>query len=164
MVFLPLDFALPIEGTVKYPYHNCDFRPFVIRNRNESSPGHHFTFAQAEIWRIERAAERSQYAKSKGENHHSTVGCFGSFERKELDNVKKQREQWTREIKPKIEKDMEQRQEKLQEECEKFQMAVSDVMDKWICQVNDEGQFSIKKMFGRYLFLESQRLVLFYFH
>lgn len=74
MVFLPLDFALPIEGTVKYPYHNCDFRPFVIRNRNESSPGHHFTFAQAEIWRIERAAERSQYAKSKGENHHSTVG------------------------------------------------------------------------------------------
>ena len=45
MVFLPLDFALPIEGTVKYPYHNCDFRPFVIRNRNESSPGHHFTFA-----------------------------------------------------------------------------------------------------------------------
>ena len=45
MVFLPLDFALPIEGTVKYPYHNCDFSPFVIRNRNESSPGHHFTFA-----------------------------------------------------------------------------------------------------------------------
>ena len=65
--------------------------------------------------------------------------CFGPFERKELDNVKKQREQWTREIKPKIEKDMEQRQEKLQEEYEKFQMAVSDVMDKWICQVNDEG-------------------------
>ena len=64
---------------------------------------------------------------------------LGSFERKELDNVKKQREQWTREIKPKIEKDMKQRQEKLQEEYEKFQMAVSDVMDKWICQVNDEG-------------------------
>ena len=37
-VFLSLDFSLPIEGTVKSPYHNCDFRPFVIRNRNESSP------------------------------------------------------------------------------------------------------------------------------
>ena len=62
--------------------------------------------------------------------------------RKELENVTKQREQWTKEIKPKIEKEIKQKEEELQRENEKFQMAVCDVMDKWICQASDEGLFS----------------------
>ena len=62
--------------------------------------------------------------------------------RKELENVTKQREQWTKEIKPKIEKEIKQKEEELQGENEKFQMAVCDVMDKWICQASDEGLFS----------------------
>ena len=62
--------------------------------------------------------------------------------RKELENVIKQREQWTKEIKPKIEKEIKQKEEEVQRENEKFQMAVCDVMDKWICQASDEGLFS----------------------
>ena len=62
--------------------------------------------------------------------------------RKELENVIKQREQWTKEIKPKIEREIKQNEEELQRENEKFQMAVCDVMDKWICQASDEGLFS----------------------
>ena len=53
--------------------------------------------------------------------------------RKELENVIKQREQWTQVIKPKIEKEIKQKEEEVQGENEKFQMAVCDVMDKWIC-------------------------------
>ena len=68
--------------------------------------------------------------------------------RKELENVIKQREQWTKEIKPKIEKEIKQKKEELQGENEKFQMAICDVMDKWICQASDEGLFSSKRMFG----------------
>ena len=62
--------------------------------------------------------------------------------RKELENVIKQREQWTQVIKPKIEREIKQNEEELQGENEKFQMAVCDVMDKWICQASDEGLFS----------------------
>ena len=62
--------------------------------------------------------------------------------RKELENVTKQREQWTKEIKPKIEREIKQNEEELQGENEKFQMAVCDVMDKWIYQASDEGLFS----------------------
>ena len=66
-----LDFALPIEGTVKYSYHNCDFRPFVIRNRMSL---HQDTTEHPRRQRFgERAAERSWSTKSKGENHQSTV-------------------------------------------------------------------------------------------
>lgn len=68
--------------------------------------------------------------------------------RKELENVIKQREQWTQVIKPKIEREIKQNEEELQGENEKFQMAVCDVMDKWICQASDEGLFSSKGVFG----------------
>lgn len=68
--------------------------------------------------------------------------------RKELENVIKQREQWTQVIKPKIEREIKQNEEELQGENEKFQMAVCDVMDKWICQASDEGLFSSKRVFG----------------
>lgn len=43
----------------------------------------------------------------------------------------------------KIEQEIKQKEEELQRELQgekdKFQMAVSLVMDKWICQANDEG-------------------------
>ena len=68
--------------------------------------------------------------------------------RKEVENVIKQREQWTKEIKPKIEKEIKQKEEELQGENEKFHMAVCDVMDKWMCQASDEGLFSSKNVFG----------------
>ena len=51
-------------------------------------------------------------------------------------------------IKPKIEREIKQNEEELQGENEKFQMAVCDVMDKWICQASDEGLFSSKGVFG----------------
>ena len=68
--------------------------------------------------------------------------------RKKLENVIKQREQWTKEIKPKIEKEIKQKKEELKGENEKFQTAICDVMDKWICQASDEGLFSSKRVFG----------------
>lgn len=47
-----------------------------------------------------------------------------------------------RQIKVKIEKieeEIQQKEEKVEGEKEKFKMAVSTVVDKWICKVNDEG-------------------------
>ena len=49
------------------------------------------------------------------------------------------REQWTKERKPKIEKEIKQKEEELQKENKKFEMAVSTVMDTWIQHAQDEG-------------------------
>ena len=58
---------------------------------------------------------------------------------KELEELVKSREQWTKERKPKIERDLKQKEEELQKENEKFEMVVLTVMDKWIQHAHDEG-------------------------
>lgn len=55
----------------------------------------------------------------------------------ELEKVIEKRKQREKEPKPEIEKTIEQKKEELQKEKEKFQMAVSTVMDRW---VQNEGK------------------------
>ena len=55
---------------------------------------------------------------------------------KELEELVKIREQWTKEIK--------QKEEELQKEIEKLEMVVLTVMDKWIQHAQDEGWLKLK--------------------
>ena len=50
----------------------------------------------------------------------------------ELKQLTKKREQWKTERKPLIEKQIKEKVEELKKETEKFEMAVSSVIDKWI--------------------------------
>ena len=63
---------------------------------------------------------------------------------KELGELVESREQWTKERKPKIVREKKQKEEELQKENEKFKMAVSTVMDKWIEHAQDEGWLKLK--------------------
>ena len=58
------------------------------------------------------------------------------------EKVTKEKQQRNLELE-KIQGQLKQKEEELKRELEgekeKFQMAVSAVMDKWICQANDEG-------------------------
>ena len=60
--------------------------------------------------------------------------------KKELKELVEKREQWTKKRIPVIE-EIKQKEKELKEENEKFKVAVSDVIDKWIehAQANDEG-------------------------
>ena len=59
--------------------------------------------------------------------------------KKELEELVESREQWTKERILKIEKEIKQKEEELQKENEKFEMAISTVMDKWIQHAQNEG-------------------------
>ena len=58
-----------------------------------------------------------------------------------MEKEAEEREKWTKEQKPKIEQEIKQKKEELEKENEKFQMAVSAVMDEWI---HSEGWFKLK--------------------
>lgn len=64
--------------------------------------------------------------------------------KKELKELAEKREQWTKKRIPVIE-EIKQKEKELKEENEKFEVAVSDVIDKWIehAQANDEGKESV---------------------
>ena len=63
--------------------------------------------------------------------------------RNELKQLTEKREQWKTERKPLIEKQIKEKVEELKKETEKFEMAVSSVIDKWIeLQPNDKGSIS----------------------
>ena len=60
--------------------------------------------------------------------------------RNELKELKEKREKWKNERKPRIEKEIKQKEEELKKETEKFEMALSTGIDKWKeLQANDEG-------------------------
>ena len=58
--------------------------------------------------------------------------------KKELKELVEKREQWTKKRIPVIE-EIKQKEEQLKKEKEKFKVAVSGVIDKWIEHANDEG-------------------------
>lgn len=58
--------------------------------------------------------------------------------KKELEELVGKRQQWTKQRIPVIE-EIKQKEGELKEENEKFKVAVSDVIDEWIEQTNDEG-------------------------
>ena len=63
--------------------------------------------------------------------------------RNELKQLTEKREQWKTERKPLIEKQLKEKKEELKKETEKFEMAVSRVIDKWIeLHPNDKGSIS----------------------
>ena len=63
--------------------------------------------------------------------------------RNELKQLTEKREQWKTERKPLIEKQIKEKVEELKKETEKFEMAVSSVIDKWIeLHQNDKGSIS----------------------
>ena len=63
--------------------------------------------------------------------------------RNELKELKGKREQWETERKPLIEKQIKEKVEELKKETDKFEMAVSSVIDKWIePHPNDKGSIS----------------------
>ena len=63
--------------------------------------------------------------------------------RNELKQLTEKREQWKTERKPLIEKQLKEKIEELKKETEKFEMAVSRVIDKWIeLHPNDKGSIS----------------------
>ena len=63
--------------------------------------------------------------------------------RNELKELKGKREKWETERKPLIEKQIEEKEEKLKKETEKFETAVLSVIDKWIeLHPNDKGSIS----------------------
>ena len=63
--------------------------------------------------------------------------------RNELKELKEKREQWKTERKPLIEKQIKEKEEELKKETEKFEMAVSSGIDKWIeVHPNDKGSIS----------------------
>ena len=60
--------------------------------------------------------------------------------RNELKELTEKREQWKNERKPWIEKQIKLKEEELKKEIDKFEMALSTVIDKWKeLQANDEG-------------------------
>ena len=63
---------------------------------------------------------------------------------KELEELVKSREQWTKERKPKIEKEIKQKEEELQKENEKLELVVLTVMDKWMQHAQGEGWLKLK--------------------
>ena len=63
--------------------------------------------------------------------------------RNELKQLTEKREQWETERKPLIEKQIKEKVEELKKETEKFEMAVSRVIDKWIeLHLEDKGSIS----------------------
>ena len=58
-----------------------------------------------------------------------------------MEKEAEEREKWTKERKPKIKQEIKQKKEELEKENEKFQIAVSAVMDEWI---HSEGWFKLK--------------------
>ena len=63
--------------------------------------------------------------------------------RNELKQLTEKREQWKTERKPLIEKQIKEKVEELKKETEKFEMAVSSVIDKWMeLHPNDKGPIS----------------------
>ena len=63
--------------------------------------------------------------------------------RNELKQLTEKREQWKTERKPLIEKQIKEKAEELKKETEKFEMAVSSVIDKWMeLHPNDKGPIS----------------------
>ena len=63
--------------------------------------------------------------------------------RNELKQLTEKREQWKTERKPLIEKQIKEKAEELKKETEKFEMAVSSVIDKWMeLHPNDKGPVS----------------------
>ena len=63
--------------------------------------------------------------------------------RNELKQLTEKREQWETERKPLIEKQINEKEEELKKETEKFEMAVLSVIDKWIeIHPNDKGLIS----------------------
>ena len=63
--------------------------------------------------------------------------------RNELKQLTEKREQWKTERKPLIEKQIKEKVEELKKETEKFEMAVSRVIDKWIeLHLDDKGSIS----------------------
>ena len=63
--------------------------------------------------------------------------------RNELKQLTEKREQWKTERKPLIEKQIKEKVEELKKETEKFEMAVSSVIDKWIeLHLDDKGSIS----------------------
>ena len=63
--------------------------------------------------------------------------------RNELKQLTEKREQWETERKPLIEKQINEKEEELKKETEKFEMAVLSVIDKWIeLHPNDKGLIS----------------------
>ena len=64
--------------------------------------------------------------------------------KKELEELVERRKQWTKERKPKIEREIKQKKEELQKEIEKLKMVVLTVMDKWIQQAQDEGWLKLQ--------------------
>ena len=62
-----------------------------------------------------------------------------------IQKTKEETEQWTKE-KAQIEKDIQVKEEEIQEEKENCQMRVSTIMDQWICYGNDEGCLKVESV------------------
>ena len=58
---------------------------------------------------------------------------------KHLKDVIEKRQQWTNQMKPKLEREMKQNEEELQRKHNKLQITLSAILEKWICHANDEG-------------------------
>lgn len=62
---------------------------------------------------------------------------------KHLKDVIEKRQQWTNQMKPKLEREIKQNEEELQRKHNKLQITLSAILEKWICYANDEGKESI---------------------
>lgn len=58
---------------------------------------------------------------------------------KHLEDVIEKRQQWTNQMKPKLEREIKQNEEELQRKHNKLQITLSAILEKWICYANDEG-------------------------
>ena len=54
-------------------------------------------------------------------------------------DVIEKRQQWTNQMKPKLEREIKQNEEELQRKNDKLQITLSAILEKWICHANDEG-------------------------
>ena len=110
-----------------------------------------------EVWRecdspddlnLERDTKISRrlIARFKTEKDEQLLTLFSKEEpgmRKELKELTEKREQWKIERKPLIEKQIKEKEEELKKETEKIEMAVLNVIDKWIeLHPNDKGLIS----------------------
>ena len=92
---------------------------------------------------IRRLQLMGHFNTEKGEQLLTLFSKEEPAMRNELKQLTEKRQQWETERKPLIEKQIKEKEEELKKETDKFEMAVLNVIDKWIeLHPNDKGSIS----------------------
>ena len=95
---------------------------------------------------VEKSTQLEAIGRFNTEKDEQLLTLFSKEEpgmRNELKQLKEKREQWETERKPLIEKQINEKEEELKKETDKFEMAILSVIDKWIdLHPNDKGSIS----------------------